>query len=781
MEEKTKQKSGADETTPSVAQYFSWINSTNEGSTEAQTLINLDYFKWLFDKYGMKLQIYAWDAGNLDGANRTYRNPLTDPRLKKQYPRGYKPVVDKAAEFGCRMGVWAGPDGFGDEPDEINARRELIVSLCRDLNFRQFKFDGVGGYLRQSKQKVFHEMIDECRKYTPDLIVLNHRIDMGEAEVCATTFLWEGTETYVDVHMFNTETAPHHRAAALKRGLVPGLKRLTEDHGVCLSSCLDYFDDDMIMEAFSRSLILAPETYGNPWFLRDSEQLRYAKIYNMHRKFNDILVCGMELPEKYGKYAVSRGDGSTRLVVMQNSSWNKTTVTVSVSREIGIEDESKEYIVKTLHPYESYVGTYNYGDAVDIDVMPFRAALVLFEEKEKFMQSDFVLTNCKYETSYNDTVNEAYIYSGNGEKIEAIGNISFERDGVSADSTVKAPVFLGKLNDIKLPENTKELYEATAFSADCDSFEAQSIKRSGDTDIPQVRKARDAFFGQETYKARGCEARFMFDGKQDTYFDANSKTFETRIDGGCLRVDFGKTYKAAKLTIDFFEIDEPVFEVHAQSVPENGSFGCDLSLCGKAKLVSVTEKEDISAPVVCDGKHFIRYHKGKKKTAVYLINGEMRYFKLPLPPDRIYDISLLDENGNKIALASPRANNLLSPNKNFVSAKKCTVRIPENSSDGSYIALCINGNHGVDGVYCAAEHNGELLGAFDRAISYPVNNWEYITNESKKGYTYYFKAEKELSGEEITLYALFTGGSFCECEAWFCDGYDKTPVCRIEW
>ena len=159
----------------------------------------------------------------------------------------------------------------------------------------------------------------------------------------------------------------------------------------------------------------------------------------------------------------------------------------------------------------------------------------------------------------------------------------------------------------------------------------------------------------------------------------------------------------------------------------------------------------------------------------------MRYFKLPLPPDRIYDISLLDENGNKIALESPHANNLLSPDKKFVSAKKCTVRIPKNSSDGSYIALCINGNHGAEGVYCAAEHNGELLGAFDRAISYPVNNWEFITNKSEKGYTYYFKTEKELAGEEITLYTLFEGDSFCECEVWFCDGYDKTPVCRIEW
>ena len=39
--EKNRKDAGADELTPSVAQYFSWINNTNEGSTERQTLINL--------------------------------------------------------------------------------------------------------------------------------------------------------------------------------------------------------------------------------------------------------------------------------------------------------------------------------------------------------------------------------------------------------------------------------------------------------------------------------------------------------------------------------------------------------------------------------------------------------------------------------------------------------------------------------------------------------------------------------------------------------------------
>ena len=58
---------GADESSPSRAQYFSWINNTNEGATEKQTLINLNFFAWLNREYGMQLDIYAFDAGAIDG------------------------------------------------------------------------------------------------------------------------------------------------------------------------------------------------------------------------------------------------------------------------------------------------------------------------------------------------------------------------------------------------------------------------------------------------------------------------------------------------------------------------------------------------------------------------------------------------------------------------------------------------------------------------------------------------------------------------------------------
>src|SRR5664279_263012 len=209
---------------------------------------------------------------------------MDSPKFKAKFPHGFGPIGAKANAMGTRLGIWGGPDGFGNTPEEEQRRIEMIVGLCRDDHFALLKLDACASTLRPEKQDAFISMMKACRQYQPDLILLNHRIDLGKATPYATTFLFEGAETYIDVHMSNEaspgKTATHNRAGAFSRKLVPGLKRLTEDHGVCLSSCLDYWDDDLILQALNRCLILAPEIYGNPWLLRDQEFPRLARIYN---------------------------------------------------------------------------------------------------------------------------------------------------------------------------------------------------------------------------------------------------------------------------------------------------------------------------------------------------------------------------------------------------------------------------------------------------------------------------------------------------------------------
>ena len=111
---------GADETTVSQAHYFTWINNTSGGSPEKQTMINLAFFRWLRAEYGMQLDIYAFDADILDGSGGYYT--LKSPKFLNNYPNSFGPVSREAASLGIRLGVWLGPDGFGDTPREEQER-----------------------------------------------------------------------------------------------------------------------------------------------------------------------------------------------------------------------------------------------------------------------------------------------------------------------------------------------------------------------------------------------------------------------------------------------------------------------------------------------------------------------------------------------------------------------------------------------------------------------------------------------------------------------------------
>ena len=766
---------GADENTPSRSQYFSWINNTNEGSTEKHTLINLEYFKWLCDEYGMKLDIYAWDAGNLDGSCGTYQT-LDSEKIKAQYPNGYAPIAKAAAKSGTRLGIWCGPDGFGNTPEEAKRRHELMVSLCRDCNFALFKIDAVCSGLREEKQDEFVSMMKECREYSPDLILLNHRLKLGRGMPYATTFLFNGTETYVDVHIANEITAPHHRAFIFSRGNVPELKRLTEDHGVCISSCIDFFDDDLIYQAFGRCLILAPEIYANPWLLRDDEQAKLARIYNLHRTYRGILTNGMLLPDSYGPNAVSRGNKQTRFIVTGNDSWESRTISINLNTEIGLEqcDACEEIVVSVHHPYEKVIGIFHYGDTVKAELRPFRAALI---EVSSVQKAHPMLTGCEYEILHetDGIPDKVKILSVNNEiKKLQNGIVSNPPEKLSDlkyfDNTLGSPIRLDKRWErCDLPNNIEQIFETAQFAIDNDSLESRSLKRSGETEIPQVKAARDAFFNQKTYGIRGCESRFAFDGNDETFFDGVSKTFYEavmRINGGCLRVDFGDVFEADTVMIEYFDIDNESYEVKKQTVTPSGHASTDL---GDWREVHVSEEKTLyhyEQDVLVYQVHNIIKEPGIRKQVFYNISGKIRYLRIPNPLDRIFKIALV-KDGAEIKLKNPKVLNLLPSYHNYKihGMRETTVTVnSENWRDGSYLAIGIEGNHGFESVYAVAEIGGRLMGCPDRAPSYPSNAWECPSRRTDSGYTYFLPVTKDMLDKEIKIHIIECSESCRECD-----------------
>lgn len=757
---KNAKDAGADNLTPSVPQYFSWINNTNEGSTEEHTLINLEFFKYLKDTFGMQIKIYAWDAGNFDGASEGYGN-LNSDKFRSQYPEGYKNVVKKADELGIRFGLWGSPDGYGNTPEEENERFEFFVHLCRDYNFSLFKLDGVCGRLRPEKAGIFAKMLEECRKYSPDLIVLNHRLEFYEAEKHITTYLWNGDETYVDVSTCNKQTAMHHRGFMFTRGHTDNLERLAEDHGVCISSNVDYFEDELIYQAFNRSLILAPEIYGNPWFMRDDELPKLARVYNLHARNAAILVDGKVLPESYGENAVSRGSSTKKFISTGNNSWETKTIKINIGEEIGIISDSPVE-VNIHHPYEKHLGSFNIGDSIEIELMPFRATLI---EIAVASETEPMLTNCEYEIIKEEkdgTPLEIKLLKNDGGdiKLRVNGSETFFMKGNACDIKEKAPVFLGKLSDgEKNPANGEELYETAIFAISNDALESRTMLRSGETKIPQVKAARDAFFNQEYYKLRGCEAKNMFDGKPDTFYDSQSKTYcdeNLRVNGGCLRVDFGGEFDCDSIEIDFFSANEPTREVEAQKLTLTADYSENLSEWKNSGLVVLNTKEDnFTAKIIKFTAHTTYDLHGKLLTASYGINDKIRYLRIDNPVDRIYAVRLI-KDGKEIALNSPKANNLQAHYryKKIRKAISSEFTLPEYQN--SKLTVAVNGVHGEECVYCVAEINGKLIGFPERAPDYKANQWEHKVCGSDKNNTFFMELPEGLAGQKIKVYTLFT-------------------------
>jgi hypothetical protein len=91
--------------------------------------------------------------------------------------------------------------------------------------------------------------------------------------------------------------------------------------------------------------------------------------------------------------------------------------------------------------------------------------------------------------------------------------------------------------------------------------------------------------------------------------------------------------------------------------------------------------------------------------------------------------------------------------------------------EGSYIAVALEGEHGIEGAYAALRVNGQPVGASDRSPSYPVNPWEYPVAKASSHYTYYIPLEKWMEGKEMEIVVLgmkagladFTPSAYLTC------------------
>lgn len=746
---------GADELTPSRSEYFSWINNTNEGSTEAHTRANLNFFQWMHDRYGMQLDIYAFDAGAIDGSQH-YGTDHSE-RFRRNFPNGFGPLSELAAKQGTRLGIWGGPDGFGDTEEEAQQRIDMMAGLVEKYNFWLFKMDAVCGQLRPEKYGYFAQLMQRVRKASPDFVLLNHRLNMGEATKYSTTYLLGGAETYVDVFLPNRVTAPHHRAGTMARECPPNLTRLTEDHGVCISSCLDGWDDDLILQAFARNLILAPEIYGSPWLLRDDEFPRLAFIFNLHRQYRDILVHGMRLPETYGPEAVARGSESTRFLTLRNLTWNPVKYKVRLDDEIGLKNRGNVQ-VRQYHPYCMDLGKYAYGQTIEVEVLPFHAALVKVTteaEKDRVTVSGtpyYII--CDKEgapmelqllgmpgTRSTATIQTQHgTMTLDGKRIGKRVNLRFEGTKLQLPYHRQLPA----MQECPVPNDGAALYYSTVFAADNNAMEARSLQRSGETKIPEVKAARDAFFQQQAFVDRSVWDRFLFDGDVTTGFSLNNIHRDLIPQNtSSLMINLGKPMQMDTLVIQCPD----VYSMGPHKVEE-----------GRQMFVS----DDLIHWRQVD---FI----ARTRMAIDMTKaGTWQYLKFIVPFGRMTEVYGI-KDGKRISTDGWKVNNMFrdfyQAGLDMKRAWRSEFTLPE-AAQGAYLCIAINGRCGWENAWAALKVDGRYVGCPDRAPSFPSNVWEHRLATTEENYTFYVPVTADMIGKTIEAYAMVTNDSEMHPEVW---------------
>ncbi|HCC70596.1 MAG TPA: hypothetical protein DEQ09_05525, partial [Bacteroidales bacterium] len=516
-------------------------------------------------------------------------------------------------------------------------------------------------------------------------------------------------------------------------------------------SCLDYWEDDLILQAFNRTLLLSPQLYGNPWFLRDDEYPKLARIFNLARKYSSILVNGTVLPEeKYGEKSVSRGNSDTRLVTLRNLSWEKNNVNLTIGEETGLTKDIT-YEVRLLHPVERIIGSFEKGQSLDIPVDPFRSALVLVCPDN---EGGIGIKGCDYELIREVKDKPVIIklkgFPGTIHRIRLVdaGNefSSATIDGSPVNSLLKGKSFtvtfdgellkepyhrkLAELKPCDVPDDAEALYEATIFATDNNALEIRELQKSGETSVPEVKEARDAFLNQSLLIDRGIWDRYMFDNDYNTSFYVSRRRHKADLlNGGSLRLDFG----------ELVEMDELVIEVGSEHA-----------------LQPWKTEEAAFLEISSNLKDWKEIRILANKTMKINLDPErpVRYVRFKGTPDKIIEVKGY-LNGSELDRSKWKGSHLYSPYYRIKAEKAWTAStVLSEIPDGSYLAVCLEGEHGIEGAYAALRVDDKPVGAPDRSPSYPANPWEYPVVKAKSHYTYYIPVTSDMRGKNIDIVAL---------------------------
>ena len=467
-------------------------------------------------------------------------------------------------------------------------------------------------------------------------------------------------------------------------------------------------------------------------------------------------------------------------VIWTSSLEEVATVTLRLDRSFGLLN-CKRICVISRFPTEKFIGEFDYGASVNVELKPFRAALIELCDSDV---CDEVVLNAEYKVLHeteNGVIDCINVLKYDGKNAPVLYNprtgkkreLKFKNEQGAFDFVLKAPQKLGVLADCKNENEYGEfLYETACFSADNLSLERRSVFRSGKTAIKEVERARKEFFEQYSYKIRGLEPSSVFKG--DGIFDVKSRAYYNhdgrkgfRVDGGCLRVDFCKEICADRIEIEYFDAHEAndMFEKQTVNV---GEYSADLKEWKNASpaVQTLYKTENEFLYFYCDTPGKV---PGDRMRATFKIGENMRYFRIKEPIDRIYSIKIYSAFG-EVKLEEPKLTNLFAHySEKKTVAMQSAVFTLKNLPQNPYLAVAFDGETGEEGVMCVAEINGKIVGFPSRAPAFPSNAFEYPVHPVNGYYTFFLPLDKSLENSEIKITAVYSG-SKVPATVYLCDG-----------
>jgi len=133
---------------------------------------------------------------------------------------------------------------------------------------------------------------------------------------------------------------------------------------------------------------------------------------------------------------------------------------------------------------------------------------------------------------------------------------------------------------------------------------------------------------------------------------------------------------------------------------------------------------------------------------------KLRYIRFNGTPDKIVEIEgyLGDK---KLDRSNWRASNLFARYSRIRGKKTWQYSFTLNEiPKGSYLAIALNGEHGIEGAYAAIRVNGKPVGAPDRSVSFIANTWERHVQKIASNYTYYIPLTEDMIGAKIDAVVL---------------------------